>query len=934
VTTTAQRPTDQTRVVWYRNVRVLRVVVQVLFVVAVFGLFFWLFNNLVNNLNRLRIGTDFSFLSRPTRFQIPHDEGFDPSNPVWQMVLVGVKNTMLAGFFGILLATVLGVLIGVARLSTNWLVARLAAVYVETLRNIPPLIIIIFFGFAVFTFGPFPVLSEAYQLQIPGTDKTGLILSNTVWAVPSFVAGPRLGLFWLVIALGAAAAAAVFVWRTRLHERTGVPDRRMRWSLGVLGGITLAAILFIGDGFDISYPALAESGRRIVGGFRLNNGFISVTVALGLYTASHIAEIVRGSILAVPKGQSEAANAIALTGFQRYRFVLLPQAMRIAVPPIISQYLNLVKNTSLGVVVAYAEITRTHADLDRQWAPRTPVDPGAHGGLPHLLAHHLVPAQHLQPPPPVGGAMTVDATPLHGVITSPGEWVRKRLFNSVLNSVLTVVLIPVVLYLVWRGATFLFVTARWEPVYNNLTLWMVGRYPRAELWRVVAQVVIWSSALGLAWGAAVAGAKARALRAGLPYKEDGALAKARRYGAILGVVALLLAMTRTWGPLIMFATSVALAVALQRFAARTPAPQVAYLWAGVAVLAVAGFQIVSGFYGTGWLWMGLPIAMAASQYLGGREWPTPRARQLARLGVTIAILAIAFVAYAIVDSPGIGWERWEGLRLNVLAAPIAIVLAFPIGMGLALARRSSFPALRLISTGYIELIRGVPLISLLLMGHLFIGFFLDASAPLSPLTRAFIVLTMFASAYIAEIIRGGLQSVPKGQIEAGQSVGLSAWKVTRLIVLPQALRNGDPGDGGPVHRPVQGHNAAVHHLDRRDPVRVAVIVHAQAEFRGFGIAETLVFVALVFWAITYSMSRESQRLERQARSWREMTGSAPANSTFSDATAVAGSGEVIIDITGSTSSSGTSRPSRTSTWPSASRRWWSSSAPQARASRR
>jgi general L-amino acid transport system permease protein len=354
---TTTRTNDEPQVAWYRNIKVLRVVAQAVFVVAVAALFFWLFNNLINNLNRLRIGTDFGFLSRPTGFQIPYDEGFNPRSPVRDMVLVGVKNTLLAGFFGILLATVLGVLIGIARLSSTWLVARLSAVYVETLRNIPPLIIIIFFGFAVFTFGPFPILSEATQLQIPGTDKTGLILSNTLWAVPSFVAGPRLGVFWLVIAAGLVSAAAVFVWRTRLHERTGVPDRRLRWSFGVFGLVAIAATLLLGDAFDISYPTLAESGRRIAGGFRLNNGFISVTVALGLYTASHIAEIVRGSILAVPRGQSEAAHSIALDGFQRYRYVLLPQAMRLAVPPIISQYLNLVKNTSLGVVVAYADIT-------------------------------------------------------------------------------------------------------------------------------------------------------------------------------------------------------------------------------------------------------------------------------------------------------------------------------------------------------------------------------------------------------------------------------------------------------------------------------------------------------------------------------------------------------------------------------------------------
>jgi general L-amino acid transport system permease protein len=458
--------------------------------------------------------------------------------------------------------------------------------------------------------------------------------------------------------------------------------------------------------------------------------------------------------------------------------------------------------------------------------------------------------------------MTTDAAPRHGTITSPGEWLRKRLFNNVMNSILTVVLVPVVLYLLWRGATFVFVTARWEPVRNNLTLWMIGRYPRAELWRVIAQVVIWSGAIGLAWGAAVAGAKARALRAGLPYKEDTMLAKARRYGAVLAVVALLLAMSQTWGPLVVFSVSFTLAITLQRLTISTPAPQVGYLWAGVAVLAVAGFQIVSGFYGTGWLWIGLPLGLGAARFLGRREWSSPRIRQLFRLGAIVGALAITAAIYAAAGSPGVGWERWEGLRLTLLAAPISIVLAFPIGMGLALARRSSFPAFRMIATGYIELIRGVPLISLLLMAHLFIGFFLDTSTPLSSLTRAFIALTLFTSAYIAEIIRGGLQSVPKGQIEAGQSVGLSAWKVTRLIVLPQALRNVIPSMVGQFIALTKD-TTLLYIISIAEILYVRGIVHAQAEYRAFGIAETLVFVALIFWSITFSMSRESQRLERR-----------------------------------------------------------------------
>ena len=356
MTSTVQEST-QGSIAWYRNVRVLRVVVQVVFLAAVIGLFWWLISNLLTNLNRRGISTDFGFMGRGTGFQIPYDEGFAPQSPVRDMVLVGVKNTLLAGFGGIIIASTLGLIIGVSRLSSNWLLARLAAVYVETFRNIPPLIIIIFFGFAVFTFGPLPVLSEATEIGFPGTDHTGLILSNTIWAVPGFAAGPDLSVLWAALAVALLAAIVTGVWRTRLHERTGVPERRVRWTLGVFVLLAGAAILVLPDAFAISWPELAESRRRVVGGFRLNNGFISITVALGLYTASHIAEIIRGSILAVPKGQTEAANAVALTGFQRYRYVLLPQAMRIAVPPIISQYLNLIKNTSLGVVVAYAEVT-------------------------------------------------------------------------------------------------------------------------------------------------------------------------------------------------------------------------------------------------------------------------------------------------------------------------------------------------------------------------------------------------------------------------------------------------------------------------------------------------------------------------------------------------------------------------------------------------
>ena len=346
---------QEEHIAWYRNVQTLRIVGQVAAVVFTVLLLAYFFNNLVNNLERRNIGTDFGFLNRPTNFEIPYDEGFNSRSPVTDMILVGLKNTFLAGFFGIILASVVGLIVGISRLSTNWLVAKLAMLYVEIFRNIPPLVIIVFFGAAVFTNGPFPVLQEADFVTVG--DNNLLILSNERIGVPSFFAGDNLGLFWLTLVFGLVAAVGVGIYRTRLSDRTGVPHHRVRWSFGTLFLIGLVGFFAIGSAFTTSWPTVSEDGRVIVDGFILNFGFISLTVALGLYTASHIAEIIRGSILAVPSGQTEAANAIALTSFQRYRYIILPQALRIALPPTINQYLNRVKNTSLGTAVAYAEIT-------------------------------------------------------------------------------------------------------------------------------------------------------------------------------------------------------------------------------------------------------------------------------------------------------------------------------------------------------------------------------------------------------------------------------------------------------------------------------------------------------------------------------------------------------------------------------------------------
>jgi general L-amino acid transport system permease protein len=229
--------------------------------------------------------------------------------------------------------------------------------FVEFFRNIPPLVIILFFGAAIFTFGPLPILQEALQVRPPGSDNTMLLLSRDQWGVPGLTAGPAVNAYLGGLVAALAVTVGVWVWRTRLNLRTGTPHHRVLWSLGVLVGLAVLAYLVLDRPFAMSYPALSENRRRIEGGFAMNWGFMALTAALGLYTASHMGEIIRGSIQAVHRGQTEAASALALSGFQRYRFVILPQALRIAFPPIINQFLNLVKNTSLGTAVAYAEIT-------------------------------------------------------------------------------------------------------------------------------------------------------------------------------------------------------------------------------------------------------------------------------------------------------------------------------------------------------------------------------------------------------------------------------------------------------------------------------------------------------------------------------------------------------------------------------------------------
>jgi general L-amino acid transport system permease protein len=355
---TVATPSTPHRPPLWRNVRVLRILFQAVFVVAVVGLLLYLVDNVVYNLERLGIPTGFGYLDQPAGFAIP-DSDFSSAQSLGDALIVGVQNTLKVSLLGIVLATVLGAAIGVARLSTNWLVRRAAALYVETFRNIPVLVIILFWYLGVVL--RLPPISEAFEIS--GVT----VVSNRGLVAPWFdqVGG---GLAFALVALfGLAAAGTVWAWRTRRFDRTGRPHRRLLWAGGVLLVVLAVGFFATGAPWAVETPELGE--RSTTGGFRLSPEFAALLIGLSLYTASHIAEIVRGSILAVPGAQTEAANAVGLSGWQRLRLVVLPQAFRIAVPPIANQYLNLMKNSSLGIAISYYELTKITRVSIAQQAP-------------------------------------------------------------------------------------------------------------------------------------------------------------------------------------------------------------------------------------------------------------------------------------------------------------------------------------------------------------------------------------------------------------------------------------------------------------------------------------------------------------------------------------------------------------------------------------
>lgn len=342
----------------WRNVRVRRIAIQVVFLGLVIGLIGYLYNNVTTNLRRLGIPTGFDWLDQSAGFPLAYSD-IEPSDSYQAAILAGVRNTLLVAVLGIVLATIIGLAVGVGRLSSNWLVRQAASVFVETLRNIPVLLVIIFFYLAVALQAP--PLRDAIEFG------DVVVLSVRGLVVPWFESTGDLGIFLPLLVAGVVLAAAVWVWRTRLFDRTGQAHHRLAWTSATL--LVAMAVAYVAGGrpLTLSLPERGEFGTEA--GLRLGPEYAALLVGLTLYTASHIAEIARGSILAVPRGQVEAGTALGLSGSQRLRHVVLPQAMRIMIPPLANQYLNLIKNSSLGVAVAFPEVTQVIKIAIGQQAP-------------------------------------------------------------------------------------------------------------------------------------------------------------------------------------------------------------------------------------------------------------------------------------------------------------------------------------------------------------------------------------------------------------------------------------------------------------------------------------------------------------------------------------------------------------------------------------
>ncbi|MCO6178145.1 amino acid ABC transporter permease [Ciceribacter sp. RN22] len=322
-------------------------VYQALTLVFIVWLFWFAGTNAAQNLARANMTAGFEFLRNRAGFDIAQTPiAYSSDNTYLQALAVGLVNTLIIAVCGIITASIIGLIVGIGRLSHNWLISRLATVYVEVFRNIPPLLVIFFWYKGVLSLLPDVRSSLALPLSV--------FVSNRGIYMPAPVFGEGMSLVAAAFVAGVVAAILYARWATKKQLATGKRPPVLWINIALIIGLPLVAFAIIGAPVTFDIPELGKFNMR--GGTAIGPEFLSLYMALSFYTAAFIAEIVRAGIRGVPKGQTEAASALGLRRGPTTRLVVLPQALRIIIPPLTSQYLNLTKNSSLAVAIGYADL--------------------------------------------------------------------------------------------------------------------------------------------------------------------------------------------------------------------------------------------------------------------------------------------------------------------------------------------------------------------------------------------------------------------------------------------------------------------------------------------------------------------------------------------------------------------------------------------------
>lgn len=359
---------QRTTIPFYRDTRIIAIILQAVFAVLVLGGLWFLYNNMMEGLRRANLLPSFSFLTQTAGFPIAESViPYDPSMTYGRAFIVGVLNTLRVSITGIILATLLGVTLGLFRLSNNWLLRNAALVYVEIVRNVPLLLQLIFWFLLT---KAFPRVQESISLG-------GLVFLHNrgvtmAWPAANADFGAWAPWLWA----GLLAGAVYYVARRIQFARRDRPGVALPWALLIAGGIALVGfvatrLIFGTWPITLEIPELQRF--NFTGGITVTASFAALLVGLVIYTAAFISEIVRSGIQAVNKGQREAARALGLTTSMTLRLVIFPQALRIMIPPMTSTYLNLTKNSSLAVAIAYPDLFYVGNTINNQTGQAVPV---------------------------------------------------------------------------------------------------------------------------------------------------------------------------------------------------------------------------------------------------------------------------------------------------------------------------------------------------------------------------------------------------------------------------------------------------------------------------------------------------------------------------------------------------------------------------------